>query len=66
MWRPFGTGFLVVQKNRVYTQHLFTPFLTPLCFKAPCQFTPLLNLLYLVFRLTPVGCLRFIRLTPYF
>jgi hypothetical protein len=37
-----------------YTQPLFCAFFS---FNAPCQFTPLLNLRYVIFGLTPFGWL---------
>jgi hypothetical protein len=38
---------------------------TPLCFSAPCQFAPLLNLRSFIFSSTPFGWPRSIMLTPY-
>jgi hypothetical protein len=42
-----------------------TPCFVLLCFNAPCQLTPLLNLPPLIFGLTPFGWLHSIALTPY-
>jgi hypothetical protein len=42
------------------TLHL-RPFVLP-----PCQFTPPLNLRFLIFGLTPLGLLRYVVLTLYF
>jgi hypothetical protein len=45
----------------------FTPVcFTPFRFNAPCQFTPLHNLRFLIFGLTPLGWLRSVTLTSYF
>jgi hypothetical protein len=74
MWMRmrFGKSLLISSSDIIHRTHYglewslsdaafqihIAPLLRIFCFNASCQFTPLLNLRALTFRLTPVGWLR--------
>jgi hypothetical protein len=46
-----------------YINYFPSPCFAPLCFKAACQFTPLLNLCFVIFGLMPFDWLHWVTLT---
>lgn len=58
---------IMIKNTILHTQPLFYARLFYVfCFSAPCLFTPPLNLCYLIFILTPFGCLHCVMIIPCF
>ena len=57
------TTLLIMQFTAACCYYRLSPYFTPFCFNAPCQYI-LLNLRPLIFGLTPFGWLRSLTITP--
>ena len=62
-WAVEMTTLLIMQFTAACCYYRLSPYFTPFCFNAPCQYI-LLNLRPLIFGLTPFGWLRSLTITP--
>ena len=58
---------VMIKEKKMGLQFVYTldPSFTPFCCNAPCHFTPLLNLRFHIFGLTPFGWMHSITLTSF-